>query len=282
MKRTDTNVNGKTPPKVKIHVLLARESPMAVVIRRGPAKQTAVLGWNRRTDSFEVAQWLKGRIYHYRSDISPDGKHWIYFAIKEGQTWTVVAKTPWLKALDFYPKDDAWDGGGLFVSDAAYWLNDRYFANTPEQRKTSQLKVVTGKGPYPPVIGNSECLGIYFRRLLRDGWIISDTKQDGHEKMWAFRKSLNASWTLVKFFYTTLKEHKDKGIYYEEHALVNMATGEVFSHEDWEWADVDGKRLVWAEKGFIRCAEMTETGLAEPRNLFDCNPLTFEAHRAPY
>ena len=268
------------PPR--IHVLLARESPMAVVIRRGPSKQTAVLGWDRRTDEFEIGQWLKGRIYHYRCDISPDGKHWIYFAIK-GETWTVVAETPWLKALDFYPKGDAWEGGGLFVSNTSYWLYDRHFTQTPKQRKTSRLKVLTGEGPYPSVIGNSECLGIYFRRLLRDGWVGSDKpKADKRLDRFAFQKPLNANWALVKFVYATLQHGEGKGVYHENHALLNNETGEVLPYEDWEWADVDGKRLVWAEKGFIRCATMTQQGLGVPRDLFDSNALTFQAIKAPY
>ena len=266
----------KIPPR--IHVLLARESPMAVVIRRGPSKQTAVLGWDRRTDTFKIAQWLKGRIYSFRCDISPNGEHWIYFALKSGQTWTVMAKTPWLKALDFYPKGDAWEGGGLFVSDASYWLNDRFFTEKPEQRKTSRMKVLTGKGAYPPVTDNGECLGIYFRRLLRDGWVAQATPKQGVE----FRKPLNANWALVKVVCATLEHGEGKGVYYEGHALLNVATGGVLPHENWEWADIDGGRLVWAEKGCIRCATMTEQGLGEPRDLFDCNALAFEERTAPY
>ena len=252
---------------------------MAVVICRGPSKETAVLGWDRRTDSFTLGQWLRGRIYSFRCDISPDGRHWIYFAMKGTRTWTVLAKTPYLKALDFFEKDSAYEGGGLFESNTTYWLNDRYYSYTPQEQRTSGLKAKTGKSPYPRVIENNECPGIYVVRLKRDGW-----KVDSREKgVWNFTKSLNMAWILVKRFCMTMPRHvPGRGCHSEEYALVNTATGEMAPCKNWEWADVDGNRLVWAEKGFIRCAHMTEEGLGETQDLLDCNTLAFEAREAPY
>jgi hypothetical protein len=65
----------------RLHILIPKDSDTAIVIRRGPSKQTCILSWNMRTDEVRVAQWLKGRIYERRSDVSPDGKYWIYFAM---------------------------------------------------------------------------------------------------------------------------------------------------------------------------------------------------------
>ena len=70
----------KPKPPARLHVILAREAPLAVVIRRGPAKQVCTVLWNRRTDEFTLGQWLKGRIYEDRCDLSPDGRYFIYFA----------------------------------------------------------------------------------------------------------------------------------------------------------------------------------------------------------
>src|SRR5688572_2426031 len=64
----------------RLHVLLAREAAYAIVFRRGPSKEVCTIGWNRATDEFSVGQWLKGRIYERRADLSPDGKLLIYFA----------------------------------------------------------------------------------------------------------------------------------------------------------------------------------------------------------
>jgi hypothetical protein len=94
------------PPR--IHVLLAREAPLGVVIRRGPSKRVATFLWDRRHDEFSLGQWLKGRIYERRSDLSSDGKYLIYFAMNgkwrsETQgSWTAISRAPYLKALALF------------------------------------------------------------------------------------------------------------------------------------------------------------------------------------
>jgi len=114
----------------RIHVLLAKTAPIGLVIRRGPSKSVATILWNRTTDEFELGQWLKGRIYERRSDLSPDGKHFLYFAMngkrqtKARGSWTAISRAPYLKALALFPKGDCWHGGGLWTGDRRYWLND--------------------------------------------------------------------------------------------------------------------------------------------------------------
>jgi hypothetical protein len=39
----------KFPPR--LHVLLARDTPYAVILRRGPSKTTCSIGWDRRKDT---------------------------------------------------------------------------------------------------------------------------------------------------------------------------------------------------------------------------------------
>ena len=104
----------------RIHVLLARDAASAVVIRRGPTRHTALVGWDRKTDQFKVGQWLYGRVYERRCDISPDGKHLIYFAMNgrwdssvKG-SWTAISKTPYLRALSLFAKGNCWNGGDCF------------------------------------------------------------------------------------------------------------------------------------------------------------------------
>lgn len=77
----------------RIHVLLARDASVGVVIRRGPAKAVATLLWDRRTDHFRLGQWLRGRIYERRCDLSPDGEHLLYFAMNG--KWDGEAKGSW-------------------------------------------------------------------------------------------------------------------------------------------------------------------------------------------
>ncbi len=70
----------------RVHAVLAREADKAVIFRRGPSNQTALLGWDLKSDTFELGQWFRGRIYPYRCDLSPDGKYLVYFAAKYGRT----------------------------------------------------------------------------------------------------------------------------------------------------------------------------------------------------
>lgn len=73
-----SKVTKVVPPR--LHVLLRKKT--AVVILRGRGKSAATFGWNLKDDSFALGQWFRGRIYALRCDLSPDGKHLIYFAAK--------------------------------------------------------------------------------------------------------------------------------------------------------------------------------------------------------
>jgi hypothetical protein len=42
----------------RIHVPVARDAPVGLVIRRGPSKCVATLQWNRGTDEFVLGQSL--------------------------------------------------------------------------------------------------------------------------------------------------------------------------------------------------------------------------------
>ena len=147
----------------RLHLLIPRNSDNGIVIRRAPSKQVCILNWDRNSNKFTVSQWLKGRIYERRSDISPSGKYWIYFAMNgkwQSQvkgSWTAIAKVPWLKAIELLSKGDCWHGGGLFLDDKNYWLNDGYGheslfnSNEVNRNKLYQLQNYYG----------GECLNIY-------------------------------------------------------------------------------------------------------------------------
>ena len=68
----------------RLHAILARKADTAVVFRRGPSNKTAVLEWHLDSDTFSLGQWFYGSFYPYRCDISPDGRHLVYFAAKYG------------------------------------------------------------------------------------------------------------------------------------------------------------------------------------------------------
>ena len=207
------------PHPARLHVLLARDATTAVILRRGPSRHTALVGWDRRTDRFTVGQWFYGRVYERRSDLSPDGRHLVYFAMnarwdaRARGSWTAISKAPYLKALTLLAKGE----------------------------------------------------------------------HDGrHHAVRTFERRISDRWALRKLACETLTRPIGKGCYYDEHALVDDRTGRTLAYPGWEWAEVDGGRLVWAEAGGLYTGRVERDGLRSTRLLYDFNPLRSERLAAPY
>lgn len=204
----------------RIHVLLASHAPLGLVIRRGPSKHVATILWNRRGDNFQLGQWLKGRIYERRCDLSPDGKHFIYFAMngkwysEAKGSWTAISRAPYLKALAIFPKDDCWHGGGLWTNKNDYWINDGYghsvLRDTKEVRRDRRFE--------PSDHFGGECPGVYYPRLLRDGWQLMEcasvSKWKGKD---VFEEHLDHGWRLRKIAHAEIGSPDGKGCYWDEH-----------------------------------------------------------------
>ena len=268
----------------RVHVLLAREARVGVVIRRGPSKKVCTVLWDRRTDQFRVGQWLSGRIYERRSDISPDGKYLIYFAMngrwhdEAKGSWTAISRAPYLKAIAMFPKGDCWNGGGLFTDKAAYWLNDgcghSEMRNTQEVRRDLKFK--------PSVYFGGECPGVYYPRLMRDGWEYIERRGAKLQEIDVFEKPLREGWILRKLAHGEIGAPPGKGCYWDEHELVRPQSDSLIKCPAWEWADLDGKRLVWSTEGKLYAARIRAAGLVDERELFDFNTLNYEPIEAPY
>ena len=111
---------------IRLYALLARDAHRAVVFRRGPSKQVLLLSWDTAKDLIEDGQWLKGRIYERRCDLSPDGRLLLYFAAtyrKPLFSWSAISRPPFLSALALWPKGDGWGGGGEFKTNDTVLLN---------------------------------------------------------------------------------------------------------------------------------------------------------------
>jgi hypothetical protein len=277
-----------TPKSIpsRLHVLLARDSSSAVIIRRGPSRRICVIGWDREADEFTVGQWFYGRIYERRCDLSPDGRHLLYFAMngKWGSevlgSWTAVSRAPYIKALGLWPKGDCWNGGGLFISNKEFWLNDGPYGHQTI-REAPSLKH-QGQCPWPGRYGG-ECPGVYYVRLQRDGWTFVDHSLDGAGGRIAhFSKRVNDHWSLHKYAHETIAHPVGRGCYFDEHSLYNERTREFLAHPDWEWADIDGARLAWTEQGKLFAGRLERSGMTRVRSLYDFEKLSYERLQAPY
>jgi hypothetical protein len=269
----------------RLHVLLARDAPNAVVIRRGPARHVAVIGWDRRRDRFQMGQWLYGRIYEQRCDLSPDGRHLIYFAMngrwnsRVKGSWTAISRAPYLKALTLWAKGDCWQGGGLFLSANKYWLNG---GGMHQLLQDDSGLAASLDYPWEEAYGG-ECPGVYYLRLQRDGWVMHYTALDANgERVTRFEKRLNDHWRLRKLAYSTLFRPAGRSVHFDRHQLWNARTGETADLPAWEWADVDGGRILWAESGRLFAARVARGGLGAAQALHDFNGLRFERLEAPY
>jgi len=267
----------------RLHILLASQARVGVVFRRGPANSVCTVGWNRDTDQFELGQWLRGRIYERRADLSPDGRHLIYFARGGSRhqetkgSWTAISRAPWLHAVTLYGKGDCWQGGGLFTSNKSYWLNGCHFLVRHDTKLIEDVKY------QPEGFFGAECPSVYYRRLLRDGWKLEMAVGPGRvSPCTVFAKPLPHGWILRKFAYADVDHPEGAGVYWDEHELEHTKRKALLAVPTWEWAERDGPALVWAEKGVLYRALVNPTGPAAAKALFDFNPMRFEARPAPY
>ena len=102
-----------TAPQCRLHLYFARDTGQTVILRR-------------ETDQFEDGQWLKHKVYPERCDLSPDGRHFLYFAL-DGRwssdtkgSYTAISHPPYFTAIALFPQGDTWGGGGVFLDNKRF------------------------------------------------------------------------------------------------------------------------------------------------------------------
>lgn len=164
------------------------------------------------------------------------------------------------------------------MSDDRYWLNDD--GSHTVLRDSNKFERASGWRPAHSFGG--ECPGIYYPRLMRDGWKLTDLSNKSVSALTVFERPCAHRWVLRKYAHASINHPPGKGCYWDEHELVQPNTGKVIDCRTWEWADLDQKRLVWATEGKLFATTLDTNGLVEPRVLHDFNAMQFEAIKAPY
>jgi hypothetical protein len=116
----------RTDPTTRLFGIIARDARTAVVFRRGPSKQVRLIHWDLASDTFTPGQWLSGRLYNERCDLSPNGQLLVYFAGKfksDIATFTALSRPPYFTALALWPDGSTWGGGGFFETNKKLVLN---------------------------------------------------------------------------------------------------------------------------------------------------------------
>jgi hypothetical protein len=281
-------------PSISLFALLARAARTAVVFRRGPSKQVALIKWNLSDDTFEVGQWLKGRVYERRSDLSPSGSRLIYFAGNWKpplRTWTAVSRPPYLTALALWPKGDTWGGGGLFESEDVIALH--HGANEQKLAEGFQLP---GHLVVKPFISRSVEDPLDDARMRRDGWMLVDPGvwRRGHDARFfvevdppqVYEKPRPGSAGMISLRRILRAIHERNGSWYAlDHQLTwEKPKGEIeLPRTDWADWDSNGD-LLFARGGKLfraRPRKRLSEGLAELRELADFSSLRFQERVAP-
>jgi hypothetical protein len=135
-----------------LFVITARDEPTAIILRRGPSDWYHLIQWHTRRDAFVHGAWFKGRIYEEKCDLSPDGRLFLYFALKGSradtdftQAWTAISRPPWLAALVVWPQGTTYGGGGRFIDNRTLIL--RGSGETHKDFPLRALRLASGEAP---------------------------------------------------------------------------------------------------------------------------------------
>jgi hypothetical protein len=288
----------ESKPSIRLYAILARKAPIALVFRRGPSRQVLLTLWHTDTDNFHEGQWLKGRIYERRCDLSPSGKLLIYFAASYKQpyySWTAISKPPFLTALALWPKGDGWGGGGLFNSENEILLNHR--SDEMELAEGFKLPKRIGVKPLGEHSGRGEDSPIFERRLIRDGWNLAQQGKPVEHRSGApvwiefspaiIWSKLNPSVTSYELRETTSGLRERNGSWYiTEHSILDRDAGTTVSLGKTDWADWCGNgELLYARDGKIFRLGLDKSGKLNPveaaKLLIDLSEKKFEPKESP-
>lgn len=252
----------------RLFVYLAREAPVGVVLRRGPSAWTRLSFWHIDTDTFEHGQWFRGRVYERRSDLSPDGSLFVYFARKSGSrvpaedTWVAVSRPPWFTALALWFVGGTYWPGGFFPARHSLFVGGP--TGRPDQGDLPEWLTLTNDIAYRSRSNNWTERTVYFSRLLRDGWT-AVPGAEAERARWE-RHSPNGGATLVMLPKSDRDYRAHGGPHVVEYAVRSDAGVERLGRLT--WADWDQRgRLILARDGRLeQWLRPGEVGLLEDFN----------------
>lgn len=256
----------KSYTKTRLHIIARPKANVALVIVKKSKKATGFFKLDFANNSIIEGQWLQGKVYERRCDLSEKGKYILYFAAKfkrSIKTFTAISKFPFVKALDFYEKGDTYNGGGLFLSKNEYFLNETYAQK--EIYKNSSFKVRRGK--LNKVLLDDETDGVYYPRLIRDNWIDLG-KLNGIR---TFKKQ-NKNYEIVKECFVNGDLSVEKGIFYDINTF--KSNGKAIMKIESDWMDFKNDKLYWDDRGKLFCAN--PNNIEDRKEIADLNDCQYK------
>jgi hypothetical protein len=163
----------------RLHVYLAPEAPLGVVLRRGPSAWTRLSLWHTDSDTFEHGQWIRGRVYERRCDLSSDGSLFIAFIRTnnarlrpdhKADTWIAISRPPYFSALALWWIGGTYCAGGLFSDRRSIWAG---WNDGPDQGDLPAWLERAATLPHVDRTNNWTDRTVFHNRLLRDGWLVA-------------------------------------------------------------------------------------------------------------
>lgn len=290
----------------RVFGILVPNANQVVLFRRGPSRATLQLTWDLTTDELVLGQWIKGKVFTRRCDVSPDGryliaavsdysrgrmKHRIEKQRGEEVTdfWTAISRPPYFTALALWIDDGAYQGGGIWFGNSALGLN---LTTTARESKPPRLALKLESLALP----GSEDEPLFSLLMIKRGWTVAGApdwilKRPDLQEWWPTADKLvrerfpeltvaptegEGPGTWVKPLRSgklrrLVQDHEDQW------QLLN-ATNEVLFQPSWIEADADGTPI-WAQEGKLYRWRSFPDG--EPQMICDLNPMTFEAVPPP-
>ena len=271
-----------TASPCRLHVYLATGAPLGVIMRRGPSDWVRLSLWHTNDDRIEHGQWMAGRVFERRCDLSPDGRLFAYFVRKDSartadevgaDSWIAVSRPPWFTALAL------WSIGGTYCT-GAYFVDNRslFIGGTVDSPDRGALPASLATIKAPAFVDRTNDWTdrtVHFNRLLRGGWrAVPDALAPlpGWE-----RTSSDGTCTLVMMERADGDFTSYGGRHVVEYALRDEASGDVQDLGRATWADWDHRgRLMIARDGVL--GEWKDGVFAE---LADFNDHAPEARPSP-
>ncbi|WP_394796083.1 hypothetical protein [Armatimonas sp.] len=274
-----------TRPACRLFVFLARDAPIGIIFRHGPARLTQLILWHTDTDTFEPGDRHVGNFYAERGDLSPAGKLLIYVAANYTarqcnhglpNIWTALCKPPWLTPLAIWPNNEPYYIGGLFASNTTVQINQAPYAH--EEWTQHKQGMPAGQPPqelefqYDNLLWNPN--NQFFTRLIRNGWKpIEPTPQPQ-----IFDIALEKAHPMRPQTLVLMMGHQNTPTYEvrdPQRKTMTPLPGAI-------WADWDqGGRLVYAQEGKLFTADVGVSGKLTPQEIADFTPTDRKRAHAP-
>ncbi len=274
-----------------LYAIQARESPWAVIFRRGPSRFVQLIRWHTETDEFHHGQWFKGRIYEREADLSPSGDKVIYLSANYRQkhphygSYIVISRPPYLTALAIFQTCGTYDGCGFFQTEdlvripgGPWFLTQNPFKKEPPSNLDfSQLPK-----------------GVFFgerNALHMAGWVPVKEHGDGTKPVHYFSlPAISMKPSPAHSNMQLLKETIDPAVSYEKHQryyLHDIQSGFELDLGILDWCDFDkAGNLLFSKEGCLYRLKQDDApavafDIAQAKLLYDFRPSQFTELEAP-